>query len=89
MKKHFWATWSSDSPKKNSDLGHSRRVNFPKEMIDQVFEDILEREGRPLEFGDLVPWQKTKVWPFGPLDTKNAGFNEDAQKRGLYMKMVV
>eukprot|EP00435_Cladocopium_sp_Y103_P046451 s2016_g13.t1 len=24
------------------------------EMIDQVFEDILEREGRPLEFGDLV-----------------------------------
>ncbi|CAK9082082.1 L type [Durusdinium trenchii] len=24
------------------------------EMIDQVFEDVLEREGRPLEFGDLV-----------------------------------
>lgn len=24
------------------------------EMIDQVYEDILEREGRPLEFGDLV-----------------------------------
>eukprot|EP00913_Durusdinium_trenchii_P015752 g14803.t1 len=23
-------------------------------MIDQVFEDVLEREGRPLEFGDLV-----------------------------------
>ena len=24
------------------------------EMLDQVFEDVLEREGRPLEFGDLV-----------------------------------
>ena len=32
-------------------------------MIDQVYEDILEREGRPLEFGDLVPW-RNEVLPW-------------------------
>ena len=27
-----------------------------EEMMDQTYEDVLEREGRPLEFADLVTW---------------------------------
>ena len=27
---------------------------WPKEMMDQTFDDVLEREGRPLHFGDLA-----------------------------------
>ena len=35
--------------------------NPPQDSVDQMFEDVLEREGRPLQFGDLAtklhrPW---------------------------------